>query len=322
MISCQDWRDAADREVEDLLTAEAGRWLSDFGWDVSESWRTLAAARRAGSVPGFVARDDRQRACGWTCFVLHRGALQVATFVAESPDVIDALLTGILASPEADNADIQTFFVPHTASRLADSLSAAGFATTPYHYLSRSLPGDADSPVEAPICRPWTPADFDATLTLCGRAYRSTSDDRPFAPHGTEPEWRDYVYGLVRGTGCGRLMRPASLVVQDPGGDGLIGCILSTDLGPHTAHVAQVMVDPRVEGRGIGRTLLAGASAAARQNGATSQTLLVSARNGRARDLYQRWSFRERGVFLSAVNRQPRRLTSVAPVTGGASTRR
>jgi ribosomal protein S18 acetylase RimI-like enzyme len=51
-------------------------------------------------------------------------------------------------------------------------------------------------------------------------------------------------------------------------------------------------------------------------------TLMVSSENREAAALYETLGFRDRADFVVAVNRQPRRSTSVALATGGANTRR
>jgi ribosomal protein S18 acetylase RimI-like enzyme len=86
-----------------------------------------------------------------------------------------------------------------------------------------------------------------------------------------------------------------------------------------TGHIAQVAVDPGMQGRGVGARLVTGAMAAFAAGGFSRVTLLVSEENHRAVGLYTGLGFRNRASFVVALNRQPRRLSRVAPAVGGAN---
>jgi ribosomal protein S18 acetylase RimI-like enzyme len=156
---------------------------------------------------------------------------------------------------------------------------------------------------------------------LFARSYADAAEVRAFAPRGTRAEWQEYTASLVGSSGCGRFLPEASLVVDGPSGRPVAATVVSTiDRG--VAHLAQVVVDPGARGRGLGERLVADASAAAVAAGCHTMTLLVAAGNRRARALYDRLGFVERAAFVVGLSAQPRRLSSVALATGGASTRR
>jgi ribosomal protein S18 acetylase RimI-like enzyme len=98
--------------------------------------------------------------------------------------------------------------------------------------------------------------------------------------------------------------------------------VIVTDLGPSTAHIAQIAVDPAYRGQGWGRRLVRAAAHAAFTRGYAQMTLLVSASNRAATALYENEGFTDRATFLVASRRQPILSTSAALATGGESTRR
>jgi GNAT superfamily N-acetyltransferase len=323
-----DWRTCADHEVAPLLAAETGAWRRELDWDVTEAWRVVEPARRGGQLPGFVLRDDRGRAIGWTAFLLHRTSLQVLAFAAPDAQVAETLVDAILASPEAASAESVIFCVRATASPLRPVLEPLEFQVDPYRYLSLDLHAlfhsttPASPPAARPhVTRPWDD-DAGAFERLCARAYAGSQEIRAFAPSGSAEEWRDYVGSLLSGPGCGWFRPALSYVVPDRRPGVLLGAVFVTDLGLSTAHVAQIVVDPSHRGAGIATCLLRAAARAAYEQGYARMTLLVSAANRPAEHAYARMGFRERSAFAVATRRQPILSTSEAFAMGGESTRR
>jgi ribosomal protein S18 acetylase RimI-like enzyme len=315
-------------------------WRRELAWDVTETWRPLEAARAAGTLPGFIARDARGRVTGWTWFLRHHGWVQVGALVASEAEASAALLEAVLASTGMRTSQGLAICVRDAAPGLLDALDAHGVAHAHYRYLSRPLQHGNPAATSSAGIRAWTTGDIPAAAQLCARAYPSIDDVRAFAPGGTLAEWRDYLAGLLAGS-CGRFLFDASAVAGshartitgtvagrvDGAVDGapdaaLAGAIVTTDLGMGTAHIAQVAVDPDVAGRGLGTALVQRACAVAASIGFARVTLLVSDANHRASSIYARLGFQGRATFVVARAAQPRLSTSVALATGGASTRR
>jgi ribosomal protein S18 acetylase RimI-like enzyme len=321
-LTVHDWRRMPGAVVIAALRTETARWRSDFAWDVDEAWQVIEPARLAGRFPGFMATDSRGRVVGWTCFVLHHRALQVAVFTAETPAVTEALVDAIATTPEASAASLHAWCVRDGAPALREVLSARGFEAVTYRYLSATPRRLPTAPLEHQRIRSWRTDDLGPLVRLCKRAYSDRRQVRAFAPLGTDVEWRDYLAGLVSGPGCGRLIPTASLVIDGRGPGRIDGAIVATDLGCGTAHIAQLVVEPDAACQGLGAALVRGALGRMAALGFVRVTLTVSSANERAGRLYRRFGFAHRAGFLVALNRQPRRLTSVALATGGANTRR
>jgi ribosomal protein S18 acetylase RimI-like enzyme len=143
---------------------------------------------------------------------------------------------------------------------------------------------------------------------------------RPFAPRGGADAWIDYARQLITGTGCGRLAPDACVAV--PGGPNrLLAVAIVTIIAEGTAHLAQIAVDPQLQGKGVGSQLLEAGCALAGRAGAERITLLVGGKNARARAMYEGARFEPRASFVAAGTLQPRRLTRVAPGTTVAARR-
>lgn len=78
-----------------------------------------------------------------------------------------------------------------------------------------------------------------------------------------------------------------------------VGCAALLDLSDGTAELKRMIVDPEYANRGIGSGLVHAALEGARQRGMRSVLLEVGIRNIKARRLYERAGFRDRGPFAS-----------------------
>jgi ribosomal protein S18 acetylase RimI-like enzyme len=316
-MTIQEWRTCSPAEVAPLLAAEIRAWRRELDWDISEAWRVVEPARRAGSLPGVVVRDAAGGIAGWSAYLVHGRSLQVLAFVAPDAGVAAALVEAILASPESRTATSSLFSVRDGAPGLVPLLTALGFAVEPYRYLCLPL---RPSRVDLDGARGWHD-DTERMARLCARAYAGSAEVRAFAPNGTMAEWREYIASLVKGPGCGVFLPELSLVAPAAAED-FVAAVCVTDLGPATVHVAQIAVDPAARGRGWGRRLIGAVAAAARPRGYSQMTLLVSASNRPAVAMYEQLGFRDQARFVVATRAQPIRSTSEAVVTGGDSTRR
>lgn len=297
-----DWRAAPEADVAACYAAERAAWTRRFGWDTTDNWRHVEAARAAGTLPGFLVCDGAVPA-GWGFHLLHRGTLQIGGMSAASLDAVTAMLDRMLGSPEAARARDAMAFIPETETPARAALLARGFAIRTFRYLARPL--DAPWPESA---APGSGAGLSlhagrltAVADLLGRAYPGADPARPFAPHGTADEWLDYTSQLVAQTGCGELLPWASVVAEEAGPSRrLLGAVLATRIAHGSAHLAQVAVDPAWRGRGCGERLVSTALGRLHRRGYATVSLLVADDNATALRLYTRLGFTPRGTFVSA----------------------
>jgi ribosomal protein S18 acetylase RimI-like enzyme len=324
-IACVDWREARGADLAQCYAREIRRWSAELGWDTASSWDQIEFGRRVGTLPGLLALDAHGAVLGWTFYLLHRGILQLGGFVSNSADVTDTLVDGLFASKTAARAESVTVFAFTEAPGLTEQLSSRGLSVGTYEYLVNPLTGpDTDRQSSRGLSvrdslRPWRSGDVQGMAALLRVAYPGADAVRPFAPKGTPEEWREYVGQLVHAGGCGTLMADACAVHEDTPGN-MSGVVLVTRLSPETAHIAQLAVDPRDRGRGLGRRLVDAACVAARGAGCTRMTLLVESRNVTARRLYEAAGFRMRAQFVSAGGRvSPGHRLAQSPAHGAAS---
>lgn len=299
MTTLVDWRGARPADVVPLVEAEAREWLTRLHWDVSDAWHVIEPARQAGELPGALVLDASRGPVGWSAYLRHRNSLQVMTLVATRPEDTRALVDTIMASPEANASDAAIVCVRDTSPGIVAALGAHQFSVQPYRYLVADLERfHPTADVFVPI------ADSDDRLArLFARAYADDDVIRAFAPGGTLDEWAEYIGQLRRGPGCGWCQADLSLASQDAAAGELTAAILVTHLGPGTAHIAQLAVDPASRRLGLGRRLVEAAlgGAAARYQRAT---LLVSAANGAALSLYTSLGFSETARFIVATKKK------------------
>lgn len=283
----EPFADPAPRTVEACLLAECARWQNLLGWDVAQDWLGLQVAWRAGHVRIWCA--DGGRDASWAFAVPTPDTLQVGAVVAPDADRYAALVGTI-----TDERQAILGFVREQRRSDAEAWHRVGCGTDRAVYLVAPT-----TPADLHVGRPLNPdRDRDALAALCAEAYRSSSVLRAFAPQGTPAAWDAYVDGLLTRPGCGQLAPDASRVLEDDAG--MIGASLMSTIGPGMAHLSQVVVAPRAEGRGLGTQLVRAARAhAATRLGCAAISLIVSEANERAHRLYRREGFVERGAFLT-----------------------
>lgn len=290
-----DWRDVDAALLSDTWAEQRARWSQRLFWDTDHNWAQVEAERLAGRLPGMVLLEGRDVAA-WAFFLVHQGTLQIGAFESSSSSATRMLLDGVLQAvdPELSPSGAMLFAFSG-APGLVPALVARGFDTERYEYLVR------ETGVVRPI-RPCTPWDMQAAVelpSLLARSYDAPVVTRPFVRHGTMDEWREYAAQLLGSVGCGAFEPKLSASSIGEGGR-LQGAIVTTLIGPGTAHIAQVAVDPAQRGSGLAGRMLDSVVERVRADGLDRLTLLVSERNTAARHLYDRRGFHEAATFISA----------------------
>jgi len=344
VIRCEDWRSADAETIAALFRVERERWRDDLHWDADRSMKLLEQGRSSGRACGWLARNDEDEVVGWTFYLLHNRILQIGGLHAETGEVTRTLLDAILHSAEAELATQLLCYTYPSSAALESALTRRRFDICRYLYLTKPLTGasapepaaflpvpsdfldetplDTTPPDTTPLrsglrIAHWREEDGVATVRVMSRAFAGVPSARCFAPRGQLDEWAHYLAQVVTMSMCGPFLREASLTAWD--GGMLRAAALLTSVDPSTAHVAQIVVDPDAQRRGVARDLLGTACAIARARGFERVTLLVAENNARARTLYQTLGFTggEHFVYASrpAVTRmrgQVRRPVGVA----------
>ncbi len=145
-------------------------------------------------------------------------------------------------------------------------------------------------------------------MSLEIRIRQASADDKEFitslVPRLAEfgpPPWRDAAemtatdLGVLSDRLCNRPSGTAIFIAEDGGGAplGFIHLQTGTDYynREEHGHIADVVVAPGCEGRGVGRLLMKRGEEWARSRGYTWLTLSVFAQNLRAREVYERLGY-------------------------------
>jgi len=322
-----DWREVDPATVAALWREQTARWSDRLAWDSTTTWAQVEAQRQAGHLPGLILFDGR-RICGWTFFLVHRGTLQIGALESDSFLSTEVLLDAVLSTAEPSIAPGGVMlFAFSEAPGILPALADRGFATESYLYLGREL---ANAHRSGGVF-PWSQAAAAQMPSLLARAYGPPAATRPFARQGTAAEWQEYAAQLLAFGACGRF-EPELSAARMSSDDTLAAAIVTTVIAPKTAHLAQVVVDPAEQRRGLGVAMLRDVVAKVKRAGFERVSLLVSGNNRAAVRLYSGSGFAGSERFISAGRGEalastdatiyPRRSTRPALDTGGASTLR
>ena len=294
-MSLFDWRDVNAALLTPVWAEQSARWSQRLFWDAQANWAQVEAERLAGRLPGMVLLEGREVAA-WTFFLVHQGTLQIGGFESSSSSATRTLLDAVLqaVAPELSPSGAMLFAFSG-APGLVPALVARGFDTERYEYLVRETGVVRPSRPDAP----WVMQAAVELPSLLARSYGPPVATRPFVRHGTMDEWREYAAQLLGSIGCGAF--EPMLSASSIGDDGrLNGAIVTTIIGPGTAHIAQVAVDPAQRGSGLAGRMLDSVVERVRADGLDRVTLLVSERNTAARRLYDHRGFHEAATFVAA----------------------
>lgn len=294
-MSLYDWRDVDAALLTPVWAEQTARWSERLFWDARRNWTQVEAERLAGRLPGMVLLEGREVAA-WTFFLLHHGTLQIGGFESSSSSATRALLDAVLQAVDPHLAPSGAMlFAFSSAPGLVPALVARGFETEPYAYLVRETNAVRATRAEAP----WDLSAAAQLPSLLARSYGPPAVTRPFVRQGTMGEWREYALQLLGSEACGAFEPNLSAAWTGEDGD-LQGAVVTTIIGPGTAHIAQVAVDPRQRGTGLAGRMLDSVVERARADRMDRVTLLVSEQNTVARHLYERRGFHEAATFIAA----------------------
>jgi ribosomal protein S18 acetylase RimI-like enzyme len=313
----RDWQEVPADALAEVYASERERWLRALRWDSAAAWQEVEHARTAWGLPGFVVTDDGGRLAGVAYYLIEDGRLDIGGLASDDGAATDLLLDGILSAARDAGSGLVRGLLFDAAAALPSALRGRGFDVRRHIYLSRCLTADATAATSPAVRlwsrlveRPrsggeiaaaadiWRTSDVDAAAALLGRAY-DVEAGRLFAPNGDAGEWVRYVGNLVGHVGCGTVNPSMSQVVRD--GEDMLALALVSDIGPGTAHLAQLVVDRRLRGERLGEALVARACQQLQAAGYSTLTLLVDEGNAPARALYDRAGFRHDATFLAGA---------------------
>ena len=256
--------------------------------------------------PAVCTSDDGQ-IHGWTFYMPGDAGVDVGGLAADSEQATAALVDALIARAGSPSRLHGLLYA--TAPSLLHIVGTRGVPCVRYSYRRRALvegeggtavrtrPRDAAESLTTAdayeVCQ-WSSADLDETAALLYRSYDGL--DSPIGCDTTLAQWTDYLSKLVLHDGCGTFSGRLSLAARVNGAP--VAVSLVSAIGPQSAHLVQLAVDPKVQRSGLGRALLARTMGLAQAEQFTSLSLLVSETNRPGLRLYRGAGFVERGVFV------------------------
>lgn len=287
-----DWRLLPASSTADLYRRERIRWRRRLAWETASTWNTLEIARTTWGLPGLVCHDRAGRVRGWSFYLIRNDRLDVGGFVADDSCATAALLDAVL--DRARPCGGLSGFLYSDAPGIETALLDHALTVRPYHYLVHALE-DRSYPDGLSGVTTWSGDEIARAARLLRAAYGETG--RMFARHNEPHEWEEYVGNLVRDPACGVFAPQFSCVM--PLGDEYGALAIVTQIGPGTAHLAQMAVHPSLQRRGLAQSLLGDVLRRVREAGLSRLSLLVGGDNVRARALYARLGFEQRERFVA-----------------------
>jgi len=148
--------------------------------------------------------------------------------------------------------------------------------------------------------RTFRAGDLVAAASLSVRAFEGVADVRFAASYRSLGGAVERLAVTVDGNSFGPFEPQGSPVAIDAAGR-MLGFAVVTRIDSSVAHLAEIVVDPELRGRGLGSLLLTRVLSMARCRGLSEITLCVTADNHRALALYERKGFRLSRSFEAHV---------------------
>ncbi len=290
-----DLADVEPGELEGLWEHEVRLWREHLFWDVSDGYALLRRVMQRGGVRGKAIRMGPQTV-GYAYYVVlgRLGVLAGLSLAPEwsRPDVGEPLLQATLGDMWRQGAfRIQSQFVAFNHGWLSAAFEREGFRTYWREFLRLPLHGSAAPapPAHRLSLQPWQGADVREAAAIMHAAYEGEIDAEMDTMYRSVDGCRIILDNILSQHGSGKLVGAASVIARHRQQD--IGFSLLTEIAPRQAHLAQIVVLPAYQRRGVGRWLLRQSMARLAAREFDTLSLFVSRANVRALGMYQAMGF-------------------------------
>lgn len=278
-------------ELEALWQCEETFWRQRLLWDISEVLATLRRFVARKGLPGKAVRVD-----GETVAYASYGSTGSLGFLANlvlmpawnQAGVGEALLQATLEALHARGVPrIESRCVVSDSPWLVPACERWGLRTYWREFLRLDLRHMrvATQSREDVHVLPWRSMYIGEAAAIMQAAYEGTTDAEINALYRTREGCQLVLDTILNQGGCGKPVTEASAVVQDRGQS--LGCLVIAETAPRQGHLAQVVVRPAYQRRGLGRLLLSHSVSQLATQHFDTLSLIVSRANHRALSLYQ-----------------------------------
>lgn len=278
-------------ELEALWQGEETLWRQRLCWDISEILATLRRMVARGNLPGKAARVGEQTV-GYTYYGITGRLGCVANLVItpawNQAEVGEPLLWAALEALHAQGVSrIESRCVASDRPWLVAACARWGLRTYWRDFLRLDLHHVrvAMRSREGVQVVPWHGAHLGEAAAVMQAAYAGTVDAELNTLYSTVEGCQLVLDTILNQGGCGRPVLEASAMLYDRGQSA--GCVVITETAPRQGHLAQVVVQPASQHRGLGRLLLNYSLSQLVTRQFDTLSLIVSRDNHRALSLYQ-----------------------------------
>jgi len=303
-----DLRQTSVRQIEPLLEEEMRHWRDELHWDYRGALELIKRFLDAHALAGFVAFES-SAAVGYSFYVLEEqkgliGGLFVSPrFPQEAIGrlLIEEMLCNLRAVPQLTRieAQLMPFSGPVNAPLLEQGfrLFIRQFMLLELNKMGESNAGASDG---LRLTR-WNDRFFEHCAKLIYLSYANHVDGEINDQYRSRNGALKFLKNIILLPGCGQFVPGASFVLHEPGSDGLVAAVLTSEVAPGVGHTTQICVQPGFQGHGIGRMLMQTSAEALRSMKFGEMTLTVTSENYSAVKLYDKLGFRTIRSFTAGV---------------------
>ncbi len=303
-----DLRQTVVRQLEPLLEEEARHWREELHWDYRGALELIKRFLEARALAGCVAFENRA-AAGYCFYVLEdQKGLIGGLYVSPQYDqatvgrrLLEEMLFGMRALPQLNRIEAQ--LMPF-GGPVDEPLKEQDFRLYTRQFMLLDLqPSFEPSPGAAAGMRldRWHDRYFEPCAKLIYLSYANHVDGEINDQYRSRSGALRFLKNIILLPGCGQFVPSGSFVLRQPGGDELIGAVLTSEVSPGVGHTTQICVLPGYQGHGLGRMLMQTAIDALCSMKFKELTLTVTADNRAAVELYEKLGFRTIKSFTAGV---------------------
>lgn len=287
------------KEVEEIMREESAMWRERLRWDYEPTHEFIRNYMGMRLLPGLVLKvdgeplgygymvQDGNRVIFGNIYVLQRAWRQ-----GLEENLAEGMIDVSQGSEEVTRIEAQMMIFSEAS--VESPFREAGFSVYRRNFLSLDLAGwNALRPAsEGFRLVPWKDSMIAEAARVVYQSYEGSVDAEFATSFSRADKCHEFIYNLVKRTGCGDFLDRMTTVAVDQRGR-IAGVVLATRLSPRSGHLPQISVLPEHHGHGIGAWLVAESLLRFKKSGYETVSLTVTERNTKADAWYRRIGFEQ-----------------------------
>ena len=285
--------------LEPLMAAEARLWLEKLGWDYSQTQEYIKTYIDLSLLPGLVLLDG-DRPVAYAYMVLDDNRAVIGNIFALPSEwekgyevVLAETLTGVLENSRTIHR-VEAQIILFYNVDIDSAFRSAGYSIYERSFLTLDLHswnGVRPKPDGVYLAK-WRDSMIPEASELIYESYRGGIDASFSTSFSRRDKCEQFVYNLVRRSGCGVFLPSVTTVAFDEGGK-MAGVVIASRLAKNSGHLPQISVLPSLHGTGIGAYLVFESLRHFQKAGYDKVSLTVTKLNEKADSWYRRIGFEQ-----------------------------